>query len=125
MLEDTEAMGLELYLVISANEYELARKESCFDVNKGKYITFKDYEDYRSFILNSRAFKENRIKKERAYLAKQKEKAEAARQKRLEKYTPQIEAIEKKARDENRELSWSEKYEIDNLKKMIEKGEKC
>ena len=125
MLEDAEAMGLELYLVISANEYELARKENCFDVNKGKYITFKDYEDYRSFVLNSRAFKENRIQRERAYLAKQKEKAEAARQKRAEKYTPQIEAIEKKAMDENRELSWSEKYEIDNLKKIIERGEKC
>lgn len=100
MLEDTNAMGLELYLVISANEYELARGENCFDVNKGKYITFKDYEEYRSFILSSKAFKENRIQKEYAYLAKQKEKAEAARQKRLEKYTSKIEAIEKKAKDE-------------------------
>ena len=64
MLEDTNAMGLELYLIVSANEYELARGENCFDVNKGQYITFRDYEDYRSFILKSKAKKENRIEEE-------------------------------------------------------------
>lgn len=52
--------GNEIYIVISANEYELCRGEQCFDVYNGKYITFKDYEDYREFILKSREWKENR-----------------------------------------------------------------
>ena len=32
------------------------------DVMTGNYITFKDYEDYRKFILKSRDRKEKRIK---------------------------------------------------------------
>lgn len=52
--------GNEIYIVISANEYELCREEQCFDVYNGKYIKFKGYEDYREFILKSREWKEHR-----------------------------------------------------------------
>lgn len=54
--------GNEIYIVISANEYEMAREEQCFDVYNGKYITFKDYEDYRNMILESKKWKEEREK---------------------------------------------------------------
>lgn len=50
----------DIYFVFSANEYELARNENCFDVAHGKYIKFKDYEDYRKFILKSRKEKDKR-----------------------------------------------------------------
>lgn len=50
----------DIYFVISANEYELARNENCFDVMNGVYIEFKDYEEYREFILRSREQKEKR-----------------------------------------------------------------
>ena len=50
----------DVYFVFSANEYELARNENCFDVAHGKYIKFKDYEDYRKFILKSRKEKDKR-----------------------------------------------------------------
>lgn len=53
----------DVYIVISANEYELARGEQCFDVYLSKYITFKDYEDYRNFIIKSRERKDKRYKK--------------------------------------------------------------
>ncbi len=52
----------EIFIVISANEYEMANGEQCFDVYNGKYITFKNYEDYRSMIIQSRKWKENRTK---------------------------------------------------------------
>ena len=52
--------GNEIYIIVSANEYELCRGEQCFDVYNGKYTTFKDYEDYRDFILKSREGKEKR-----------------------------------------------------------------
>lgn len=55
--------GNEIYIVISANEYEMAREEQCFDVYNGKYITFKDYEDYRNMIFESKKWKEEREKK--------------------------------------------------------------
>ena len=59
MLQDAKNMGIELYLIISANEYELARGSQCFDVNTGKYLTFADYEGYRDFIIKSRTKKES------------------------------------------------------------------
>ena len=47
----------DVYIVISANEYELARGEACFDTYNGKYIEFADYEAFRAFILDSRKIK--------------------------------------------------------------------
>ena len=52
--------GNEIFIVISANEYEMANGERCFDVYNGKYITFKDYEEYRNMILKSKKWKEER-----------------------------------------------------------------
>ena len=63
MIKDAENIGADLYIIISANEYELARNEECFDVSNGKYIRFKDYEDYRKFIINNRKKKDKRYKK--------------------------------------------------------------
>lgn len=68
LINDAAEKGYELNIVISANEYELASDEQCLDVNTGKYLTFKDYDDYRKFILNSRKKKE---KREERLLAKQ------------------------------------------------------
>lgn len=53
----------DIYIIVSANEYELARNENCFDVYNGKYIKFKDYEEYRDYILNSREEKDKRVYK--------------------------------------------------------------
>ena len=52
--------GKEIYILVVANEYEMARGENCFDVRNGKYIKFKDYDDYRNFVLKSKEWKEER-----------------------------------------------------------------
>ena len=62
MIKNAEENGIDLYIIISANEYELAREENCFNVSYGTYIKFKDYEDYRSFILKTREIKNKRYK---------------------------------------------------------------
>lgn len=59
-----ENSNSDVYIVISANEYELARDEQCFDVINGKYIKFNDYEEYRDFILMSRNKKDEIHKNE-------------------------------------------------------------
>lgn len=51
---------MEIYIVVSANSYEMCRQMNCFDVIKGEYVTFKDYEDYRNFIMETRKIKEKR-----------------------------------------------------------------
>lgn len=61
ILKDTQQSNIETYIVISANEYELAAESNCFDVRNGKYITFNDYNDFREFIIQSRKDKDKRI----------------------------------------------------------------
>lgn len=58
VLED--ANDKEIYIVASANEYELAAGNPCFDVAKSKYVDIKSYDDFKKVILASRAKKDKR-----------------------------------------------------------------
>ena len=60
VVDDAKNFGVELYIVISSNEYELAHECDCFDVTEGRYIKFTTYEDYKKFILHTRAKKDKR-----------------------------------------------------------------
>lgn len=62
VINDFADHGYELYIVVSANEYELANGEDCFDVMNGKYVQFKNYDDFKEFILRSREKKDKRYK---------------------------------------------------------------
>ena len=62
VIKDFADYGYELYIVASANEYELANGEDCFDVMNGKYIRFENYDDFKTFILRSREKKDKRYK---------------------------------------------------------------
>ena len=57
--------GNEIYIIVSANEYEMARGEQCFDVYNGKYITFNNYEEYRQFVIESKEWKNGRSNEKR------------------------------------------------------------
>lgn len=50
----------KVYIIVSANEYELCNGENCLDVYHGKYVRFADYDEYRKFILDSKQWKEYR-----------------------------------------------------------------
>ena len=63
-INHAKQLGKEMYILISTNNYEFARNNNCIDVVNGYYVQFKDYEDYRKFILNSAATKMERYKKE-------------------------------------------------------------
>lgn len=45
---------------MSFNSYELCNEEYCFDVYNGKYITFSNYDEYRTFILEQKKIKDQR-----------------------------------------------------------------
>ena len=62
VINDFADHGYELYIVVSANEYELANGEDCFDVMNGKYVQFKNYDDFKEFIMKSREKKDKRYK---------------------------------------------------------------
>lgn len=57
---DPHNQDKDIYIIASANEYELANGENCLDVLNGNYIKFKDYNEYRELILKTREEKEKR-----------------------------------------------------------------
>ena len=64
ILSDTLRKGIEIYIVVSANEYEMARNEKCFLIPDMTYKTFKNYDEYRDFIIESRNKKNKRYNHE-------------------------------------------------------------
>lgn len=63
VLKDCESKGIELYIFVTANAYELASGERCFDPIKGEYIRFDSYEQYRKYVLDTRKAKDRRYRK--------------------------------------------------------------
>lgn len=119
ILQESKDFGVELYIFISANEYELCRNERCLDVTSGKECSFKDYEEYRKYILNNRKMKDRRIEKEVAYKQKQKEKAHAQFQRKKIQYEKKISNINDRAKSKNRDLTYSEKWEIERMEREL------
>lgn len=64
LIPDIEKAGNKCYVIVPANEYELARGELCIDARTGKKVSFGSYEEYRDFILDSRKTKDSRRKEE-------------------------------------------------------------
>ena len=60
MIRHFSENGHELYIVVSANEFELAYQTPCMDVTNGKYITFNTYNQFKKFILTSAKKKDKR-----------------------------------------------------------------
>lgn len=54
---------IDVFVIVSANSYEMANGEACYDIAHNKYVTFKNYDDYKKFILKSRKFKNRRLEK--------------------------------------------------------------
>lgn len=50
----------DIYIIISANAYEMCRGEKCFDTYLCKYIDINSYDEYRDFVLKSRERKDKR-----------------------------------------------------------------
>lgn len=69
---DLQKTGLEYYLIVTANEYELSANHRCLDVESGELRYFNNYNQYRKFILSSRKRKEKRLDRIDAYIKKQK-----------------------------------------------------
>lgn len=59
ILDDKRIKG-DVYVVCSANSYEMASGNKCFDVYKEEYTKFDSYEDYKKFILDCKKRKDKR-----------------------------------------------------------------
>lgn len=59
--DQKEKNDIDVFVIVSANSYEMANGEACYDIGHNKYISFNSYEEYKKFILKSRKFKERRL----------------------------------------------------------------
>lgn len=91
-LSRANELGVNLYIIVAANEYELCRSNDCFDVRSGRYVTFSNYDDYREYILQSRKYKDARIQKESELFKKHQGKE-------LTKFFAMVNEIEPKVRE--------------------------
>lgn len=60
VIEDCKSKGVEVYIIVAANEYELANGEQCLDVVNCKYVDIKTYEDFKNVVIESRKKKNQR-----------------------------------------------------------------
>lgn len=116
MIDQCKDTDKDVYIIIAANEYELARNSDCFDVNSGSYIRFNDYEDYRSFIIKSRQLKEKRLDKQEKWRIRKRELELAKYYKVKAKEDALIEEF--KSKHDMNNLSWSQKHELDNITRL-------
>lgn len=118
VIEGAQINEYELYIIASANEYELCSRESCFDVTTGKYITFEDYSEYKNFILNSRTKKVKRLKKQAKWyekeVEKEKEKYKELKEKAVFKAKEIIEDDNKK-----KNIKWEVSRAFDAVKEYV------
>ena len=60
VIEDNQ--GTDVYFVVSTNEYEFSIDADNIDVTTFKHVQFKNYEEYRKFILKTSEKKQRRYK---------------------------------------------------------------
>lgn len=60
IIEDSEKLGINIYVITTANSYEFCKECDCVSVHDFKHKTFKSYETYKKFVLKSREIKDNR-----------------------------------------------------------------
>ena len=56
--------GLDGYILVTSNNYELTKGFDCMDVYDGSTAKFDSYEDYKEFILKAREIKNRRYEEE-------------------------------------------------------------
>lgn len=55
--------SIDVYVVVSTNEYEFAHQADCIDVTTFRHMTFEKYEDYKRYVLKTRKKKDKRYAK--------------------------------------------------------------
>ena len=63
ILNDKRLIGKSIFIILTANSYEIARGERCYDVSNCEYVNIKSYEDYRNIVLKSSEIKSERYMK--------------------------------------------------------------
>lgn len=52
----------DVYIIVSANNYEFCKGSMCMDVHNCKYVNIRTYEGFHKFVMKSRAIKDERYR---------------------------------------------------------------
>ena len=63
VISDANKSGVELYVVISANDYEMCIDEDCVLVTSLEHVTYKTYAAYKKDVLKTKKFVDKRYQK--------------------------------------------------------------
>lgn len=61
LIPDCNKNNIQLYVIVTANAYELVVNEECHDVFTGKKVRFNSYNEYSDFVLKTRQQKDKRL----------------------------------------------------------------
>lgn len=64
MLEDAKNSNIELYIIVTCNEFELPKGETCINVASGRYVNIRTYNDFKQVIMHTRKMKNRRYEDE-------------------------------------------------------------
>lgn len=62
IIRDVQSHGKHVYIIVTANSYEMAADENCVDAAACEEIKFADYAEYKNFIIKSAGCKSQRDK---------------------------------------------------------------
>lgn len=57
--------GLDGYIIVTSNNYELTAGFDCMDVYNGSIVRFESYQDYKEFILKTKEIKNRRYEEDK------------------------------------------------------------
>lgn len=52
-----------MYIIATANDYAMTTEQTCYDPVEGINVSFKDYNEYEKYIMNTSYSKEKRDEK--------------------------------------------------------------
>lgn len=61
---DCKSRKINYYFILTANSYEMCKDYDCVDITNFKHVKFKDYEDYKKFVLKTRKYKNKELAKQ-------------------------------------------------------------
>ena len=85
IIKDSEKLGLDTYIIVSANAYETCVDLPTFSVIDCKYIDIYSYEEYKKFVLKTAEYKEKQKQKYNQFI---REKIEAEKLKEQDEHNP-------------------------------------
>lgn len=80
IINDGKQKDKDVFIIVTSNQYEMSIGQRSIDITTGEYIEFKDYDDYKKYILKTRTLKDKRYERINKKREKKKQEEENKKQ---------------------------------------------